>query len=99
MSVIRVVFRVIGWLGLFALAALLYLNELVSADSYLHEYRIDILIVFGICFLFHYVYLASVAIKKKQVGWAIVLFLVPLPAYWIYYAWLGFKTVSKNQDI
>lgn len=81
------IFKVVGLLGLFILAILLYITNLAAEGSFLMEYRFNLIVLFVMIFLVHYIYLAVVACKQGQWWWAAFLFIAPVPVYWVFFGW------------
>lgn len=96
MSWKKLVFNVLGISGLLMATLFIFLNKFASSENILHEYRLKIVLVFAIVLLVHYCMLGADAIKRKKYGWAVALFIAPIPTYWIYY---GYYTFFLNKSV
>jgi len=85
------IFNFIGLAGLLIFALLIYINKFAPEEHLLKAYKFKLIIAFVAIFLIHYIYLGVKAIQKKQWWWAGLLFIAPIPFYWLYFLWDSVK--------
>ncbi len=90
----------IGLIGLVTLMlAILINNDVLPREGFWKTAYWRFLAIGILCFIAHFSYLAMIAIERKQYVWAIVLFIAPIPVYWIYYAFESFYLRARDKRL
>jgi len=82
------IFNFVGLVGLIIFALLAYINKYAPQEFFLKSYRLSLIMGLVVVFLVHYTYLVVNAFQQKQWWWAGLLFIAPIPFYWIYFGWV-----------
>ncbi len=88
-------------MGVILLGLFCYLNEIASPDNVLHDYRLRLVLVFVVTIIIHGAYLIADAVKKKRYVWMVLIFIAPVPVYWIYYLYvvvIGIRNYAKAKS-
>ena len=80
-------FNYLGLLGVLLLIIALYVNNHSPQGFFLREHYLKLLLVSLVITFVHYCYLGMRSIQQKQWWWSGLVFLAPIPFYWLYFAW------------
>jgi ABC-type multidrug transport system permease subunit len=82
----------IGIIAFLLLCVLFYTNNYADKESFLKDISWDIIRVCLLLTFIHYCIMGIDAVKREKYILAVILFIVPIPFYWLYFIYYAFFT-------